>query len=81
MVVEQLMLEKSRLVVQVREDGNYSVGSQGLEAIWRDPMDKGAVIGIGQHTPGMWKENRGGSCTASPTPRPTSPFGSRMDRT
>jgi len=52
MVVEQLMLEKSRLVVQVREDGNYSVGSQGLEAIWRDPMDKGAVIGIGQHTPG-----------------------------
>ncbi|MFD9680226.1 hypothetical protein ACFWAD_10135 [Rhodococcus sp. NPDC059969] len=52
MAVEQLVLEKSRLVVQVREDGSYSVGPQGREPLWRDPMEKGAVIGIGQHTPG-----------------------------
>ena len=51
-VVEQLVLEKSGLVVQVREDGSYCVGPQGREAVWRDPMEKGAVIGIGQHTPG-----------------------------
>lgn len=52
MVVEKLVLEKSCLVVQVREDGSYSVGPQGREAVWRDAMEKGAVIGIGQHTPG-----------------------------
>ncbi|MDV6277003.1 hypothetical protein R3Q06_26250 [Rhodococcus erythropolis] len=52
MAVEQLVLEKSRLVLQVREDGSYSVGPQGREAFWHDSMDKGAVIGIGQRTPG-----------------------------
>ncbi|MFE4503093.1 hypothetical protein ACFRFQ_24840 [Rhodococcus sp. NPDC056743] len=52
MAVDQLVLEKSGVVVCVREDSNYSVGQRGSGEVWHVPMEKGAVIGIGQHTPG-----------------------------
>ncbi|MCE4268507.1 hypothetical protein [Rhodococcus globerulus] len=52
MATDELVLEKSHAVIQVREDGSYSVGSQGRGEVWHAPMEKGAVVGIGQHTPG-----------------------------
>ncbi|MDI9915162.1 hypothetical protein [Rhodococcus sp. IEGM 1379] len=51
-VVEELVLEKSRVAVSVRGDGSYSVARASRERIWHDRLEKGAVIGIGEHTPG-----------------------------
>ncbi|MCJ0904910.1 hypothetical protein [Rhodococcus sp. ARC_M6] len=52
LVVEELVLEKSRVAVSVRSDDSYSVAPASREKIWHDRLEKGAVIGIGQHTPG-----------------------------
>lgn len=71
MATDELVLEKSHVVIQVLEDGSYSVGSQGRDEVWHAPMEKVPSSASGSTRPATSRVNRGGWCTGNPIRRPT----------